>query len=93
MCVRRGVLSSLPPWRARHSLLSVRGTFENIPEFTMYDLSIGDLAIGDLASGDLAIGDLAIESLDVRVRVATNSVKMMKKKIAQNKSSNLTHPC
>ena len=33
---------------------------------------MGDLAIGDLAIGCLGVH--AIESLDVRVRVATNSV-------------------
>ena len=44
--------------------------------FTTYDLPIGDLAIGDLAIACLGVH--AIESLDVRV--ATNYVKMMKRK-------------
>ena len=51
--------------------------------FTTCDLAIGDLAIGDIAFGDLAIGCHD-------VRVATNFVKMMKrKKVARNKSSKL----
>ena len=46
-----------------------------------------DLAIGDLAIGCLGVH--SIESLTVHVRVATNFVKMMKrKKISRNKSSN-----
>ena len=53
-------------------------------EFTTCDLSIGDLAIGDLATG--CLGVRAIESLDVRV--ATNSVKMIRKKFARHKWSN-----
>ena len=73
--------------------MSVSETFEKYFEFTIYDLSMGDLAISDLAIGDLAIGCLgvrAIESLDVRVRVATNFVEVMKrKKIATSKFSNL----
>ena len=69
--------------------MSVRKCFEKYCEFSIYDLSISDLAIGDLAFGDLAIGCLgvrAIESLDVRVRVATIVVRMMKRtKIATSK--------
>ena len=49
---------------------------------TNHDLSIGDLAIE-------CFGVHAIVCLDVRVHVATNFVKMMKrKKIARNESSN-----
>ena len=54
---------------------------------TNHDLAIGDLAIGDLAVECFDVH--AIESLDFRVHVATNFVKMLKrKKIAGNKSSN-----
>ena len=60
-------------------------TFEKIFEFTIYHRSVGDLAIDD-------IGVYATESLDVRVRVATNFVKMMRKKIARNKSSYVDSP-
>ena len=55
---------------------------------TNHDLAIGDLAIGDLAIE--CFGVHGIESLDVRVRVATNFVKMMmRKKTARNESSNV----
>ena len=43
-------------------------------------------SIGDLAVECLGVDD--IESLDVHVRVATNFVKMMMKKIARNKFCN-----
>ena len=60
-------------------------------ESVAFTLSITcDLAIGDLAIGDLAIGCLgvhAIESLDVRV--ATDFVKRMRKKVARDKVPNL----
>ena len=55
--------------------------------FTICDLAIGDLAIGNLAIECLGVH--AIESLD-DVRVATNFVKMMRRKrFARNKVSNL----
>ena len=54
-------------------------------EFTINDLSNDDLAIDDLAIGCLGVH--AIEGVDVRV--ATNFVKIMRrKKIARNTSSN-----
>ena len=69
-----------PPSHTRKSLLLACETLLKICEIT-----IGDLAIGDLANGCLGVD--AIESLDVRV--ATNFVKMMRrKKIARNRSSN-----
>ena len=70
----------------------MRETFEKqVCAFTIHDLSIGDLAIDDLAIDDLAVGCFGVHAIEsfFRVRVATNFVKMMmKKKIAQNKSSN-----
>ena len=53
---------------------------------TNHDLGIGDLAICDLVVE--CVGVHAIQSLDVRVHVATNFVKMKRKKFARNKSSN-----
>ena len=95
--MRRGVHT---PSRARHSLMSVRETCEHlrmrknlakrllhrICKETVVTLSTTcDLAIGDLAIGDLGVR--AIESLDVRV--ATISVRMMKrKKVGTSKFSN-----
>ena len=63
-----------------------------MPVPALHETLVG-VAIGDLAIGDLAIecfGVHTIESLDVRVHVATNFVKMMeRKKIARNESSNI----
>ena len=83
MCVRRVVLST-PLVACKGIAISCqRNSLDKICEFTIYDLSIGDLSFGCL---DVH----AIESLDVRV--ATNFVKMMRKKVARNKSSKFTHP-
>ena len=79
-----------PPSLTRESLLPVSETpLKNLRMrtlFTICDLAVCDFAIGDLAMGCLGVH--AIESLDVRV--ATNLVKMMKrKKVARSKYSNL----
>ena len=103
MCERHGVLSKpsrrsqrnryfLQAKTARKNLRMRKNLAKWLPHrickesvafalFTTCDLSIGDLAIESL-------GVHAIESLDVRV--ATNFVKMMKrKKVARNRFSNV----
>ena len=111
MCVRRGVLSSLPVACPAFAEVCTRNRLKKNCGITILDLSIGNLVGPQMAPSqtvsscglnlqsnhDLAIGDLAvevfgvhaIESLDVRVHVATDFVKMMKRtKVVRNRSSN-----
>ena len=80
MYERRGVLSS-------HSVACTTNfCTRDFSKKKNCECTIDDLAIGDLAIGFFGVH--AIESLDVRVRVAANVVKTMKrKKIARNRSS------